>query len=290
MNLLRINAEDKVGEVEMICTNCGQEQKSDTYCANCGNKFEKVEVSNEETQEKITNITTDELNEKEASSNAITPVQNEQAEHGGKVSNPMMLYWYNFVHYLKHPSDVFQHGEEKFKFGLSLIILFALSFGITNYGIINNNSIQYLVAFLGVGSLFIVTVTLIISFSLFVISRLFGIKKTFKSIVGYYGTLLISPLLLVVVSFVLIVFQITYFGFGLLYITLFFVIYILPIYLITKLLRHKVSLIYSFFGVIAYLVLSTVLFALLSVIMAGVLLVFPILDGPVGIYSSSTIN
>jgi hypothetical protein len=180
-----------------------------------------------------------------------------------KVKGTLIAYRKYFTHYFKKPVDVFLQNENEYLNGVITIVIFALLTGISYFGLRDSfDSIES--SFFQVVSetfLFIVVSTFIALLSLYVINKLFGPELELQNIIGIYGTHLFPIIVLVLLSNVFILMNLIVFGNVLLVVAVLYAIFILPLYLLTKLLAQQATNIDPHYSFISYIIVFSILFS-----------------------------
>ena len=120
--------------------------------------------------------------------------------------------------------------------------------------------------------LFVFISTAIIIASLFLTIKFLGSEHSFKSIAGIYGTLLIPSTFLVLISYILLLVKAYTYSNFLLSFALLFAFFIIPLYILIKLLAKEEEVIDPLYCVIAYIVVFGIAFSVYLLLLEGSLI------------------
>lgn len=276
------------GIYKMICESCGNEQTSGKFCGKCGTMLTN-KTPPEQTSENIVEAPAQEASAEAAAAHAIAGQPQHPTEpnvHVEKVKETSKAFLNYFLHYLKHPSHIFQNQQQEFANGLISIALFAVIVGITFYNA-GETFLKLLFedAFLGSDYIleaakpsfmtvfpkvviFILLSMAVVVFSLFVINRFFGPGYSFKEIVTVYGTHLIPFIIVLIFSFLLLLLKSYTVGNILLIIGISYPISTMPLYIIGRYLSKRATGIDPLYSFFSYIILVTVLTGIIIAIVA----------------------
>lgn len=251
----------------MICKNCGNEQESGKFCGKCGAPLHTEQIDQQQTYE----------HEQQQSKN-VSP-QNETLD---KVKHRSKQYWGYYLHYLKHPTSVFQHTDET-KNGLISIGIFVVIMTLLISSLMNSLTSEIGVSYndtltISSNSILASLVTFLIFIFvpislLFIINLGLGVPYNYKQMIAIYGGFLSLPILLCVLAIVfLIIHSYLFFSFILL-VSYIIVVALIPFYLITALLHNNSKKLDSFYGYlifyVAYILVNILLFTIFADSMLG---------------------
>ena len=243
----------------MHCINCGHRQSEGKFCAICGIP----------------------LGVKLTRSRAAGKSGLQSNKYIKRVKIASNKYWNYFLNYLKHPSLVLKLGEKEFSNGIINIGIMAFLMGLILFTFMKRvpfpfNEASYEPSFISVvGSclLFVIISTVIIVGSLYLTIKFLGSEQSFKSFIGIYGTHLIPSTFLVLFAFILLLLKAYTYSNFLLSFALLFSIFIIPLYILIKLLTQEVGRIDPLYCVIAYIVTFGIAFTIYLVLLQGSLIV-----------------
>ncbi|WP_062108881.1 CHY zinc finger protein [Bacillus niameyensis] len=276
----------------MLCPNCGHEQNAGNLCDKCGSAFDQDEANSE------VEIPNEDQKENSSSSNdshlspAVQEVQSAQAEtatakaqtvgtddHVEKVKEKSKQYWNYFLHFLKHPTKIFEMQNSEWVNALISIGIFVLfvswtpillvrsfirgGFGDMGFLFIKEVAGYFITGFISIFIFSLLSIA-IVTFSLFIISKFFGPNISYKDIISHYGALFNPALILIILSFLLVLLKSQFIGTMLLTIALVIALSVVPLYLMGKYLAKESKLIDPFYAFLLYMVLSVTLFSIVS--------------------------
>lgn len=237
----------------MHCINCGHKQNEGRFCAVCGTAMGDQQIEMEQTR-----------------SRAIAKSEASPNEFIEKVKGTSKMYGSYFLNYLRRPSEALKHGEKEFVNGLVTIVILGLLVGLAFFSVMTSIGSSYGLSFFSTMSnslLLILFITALVVGSLFLTTKFLGPDQTFKNIFGIYGTHLIPSTFLVVIALVLILLKAYVFGNLLLSFALIFAFFIVPLYILIKLLQQEESALDPLYCVIVYIVIFGIAFSIfLSVV------------------------
>ncbi|KXH84078.1 hypothetical protein [Sporosarcina sp. HYO08] len=178
-----------------------------------------------------------------------------------QIKGKVIKYWHFVLGYMKNPVDVFQQGKNEFGNGMITAILFAVIAGVCQFAIQTNKDVSFLTV-VSETALFLIIGVAIASTSLFVINKLFSAELSFKKMVGIYGTHMIASLILVCVTYILILVNFIAFGSALLVVLTSYTIFLLPLYILTRLLSEHATNIDPLYSYVSYIVMFSILYSI----------------------------
>ncbi|WP_211654840.1 zinc ribbon domain-containing protein [Planococcus alpniumensis] len=251
----------------MKCPNCQHEQDTGKFCGKCGAGL----VANPNVESQATAAP------EPAGYNAaaaVNPVPTEPNQHVEKVKVQSKQYWNYFLRYFKKPGLIVDQSADQFVNALITMGIFALFFSLAIYknlsmaispmddfGDFFGSSQSLMPSFFSV--LFGTVLTLGFLFALaaaciFVVNKFAGPDESFKSIVTSFGTLMVPSVALVVLAYALLLISSMTFGNLMLFISLSLAISVMPLYLVTALLKKTTKSFDSYYAYLTYIVLFTV--------------------------------
>lgn len=248
----------------MHCINCGNQQSEGKFCAICG-----VALG-------------DNLIEVEQTRNRVSRKYNQQPnEHIERIKNASKKYWNYFLNYLKKPSLALKQGEKEFLNGILNIAIMAFIIGLVLFTFLKSVTSSFLeasyelsfTAVMGSSLLYVFISTVIIIASLFLTIKYLGSEHSFKSIAGIYGTHLIPSTVLVFISFILLLLKAYTYSNFLLSFALLFAFFIIPLYILIKLLTKEEAVIDPLYCVLAYIVMFGIAYSIYLFLLEGSLIV-----------------
>lgn len=239
----------------MKCTNCGNIQDSGVFCGQCGNKLtatiaeEVIITEHAATSESI----------QQTSEHADTAQPNKHVE---TIKVQSKMYGYYFLRQLKKPSSTLNSLTADFTNALIniaiLSVLFCLSFYSFGHGYIEFSTVFTSVL------ISILVVIVIVILSLFTINHFFGQALTFKEICSLYGGYLTPFITVAALTYLLMIIESYDNGGAFLLVNMFFIIFVLPLYVISLLLQKKYSSIDALYGFLLYILMFSILFYFFS--------------------------
>lgn len=204
------------------CPNCRREQEQGKFCGNCGTALETKEraqpteqyvegdeqVVPTETSPEVAQ-TTSSAQQEVGATQASTQAQHHPGSSSSDMQTGLKKYWDYSLNLLKRPGDALYIGEEKFIYSLVNIGLYALTFALIIYSLVNKQLGDFTDIISGLLGkvIFYTFLTLVVSLFLLLVCLLIAekisVKKlSFKIILAQYGSLLI-PFLYVHVAILL---------------------------------------------------------------------------------------
>lgn len=178
-----------------------------------------------------------------------------------RMKGKAIKYWNFVLGYMKNPVNVFQQDQNEFGNGVMTTILFAVIAGICQFAIQTQEGASFLTV-VSETALFLMIGVAIASTSLFVINKLFSAELSIKAIIGIYGTHMIASLILVCITYILILVNFTAFGSMLLIVLTTYTIFLLPLYILSKLLSQHATNMDPLYSYISYIVMFAILYSI----------------------------
>ncbi|MBO0589710.1 hypothetical protein [Sporosarcina sp. E16_8] len=243
----------------MHCVNCGHQQSEGKFCAICGKALGD-------------NLLT---RSRSAGKSGL-----QSTKYIEKVKDASNKYWNYFLNYLKHPSLALKQGEKEFSNGLITSVIMAFIIGLVLFTFMKRVPSPFLDAsyelsftsVIGSSLLFVFISTVIIIASLFLTIKYLGSEHSFKSIAGIYGTQLIPSTFLVLISFILLLLKAYTYSNFLLSFALLLAFFVVPLYILIKLLTKEEAGIDPLYCVIAYIVVFGIAFSIYLYLLEGSLI------------------
>lgn len=264
----------------MKCTNCQHEQDAGKFCGKCGtvlmvNSGEPAGNAATPIQEPHVQFTA------AAAAGSAPPVYQAPTEpnlHVEKVKATSKQYWNYFLQYLKKPGSIVEQHHGQMVNALITLGLFAIIFSIAIYKNLGTvlEPAQQMSGFFGdsqsfMPSYFSVLLTTVFSLGvifalaagcIYLVNKFAGPGESFKNVITYFGTLVVPSVVLVLAAIILLMIESMVFGNLLLFVSLSLAISLMPLYLITALLKKAVKPFDSFYAYLSYIVLFGVSFAI----------------------------
>lgn len=264
--LLKVNFYQQltIGGDGLHCINCGHRQSEGKFCAICGISL----------GDKLIGV-------KRTRSRAAGKSGLQSNKYIKRIKIASEMYWNYFLTYLKHPSLVLKQGEKEFSNGIINISFMAFFVALLLFTIMKRVPLPILeasyepsfISVVGSSLLFVFISTVIIASSLFLTTKFLGPEQSFKSIIGIYGTHLIPSTFLVLVSFILLLLKAYAYSNFLLSFALLLAFFIIPLYILIKLLTQEVGGIDPLYCVLAYIVIFGIAFTIYLVLSEGSLVI-----------------
>jgi len=253
-----------MGGYGLHCINCGHEQSEGKFCAVCGVVLGEFLIEGEQTRNRISGRSNQQPN-----------------EYIERVKNASKTYWNYFLNYLRQPSLALKQGEKEFLNGILNIVTMAFILGLFLFTSMKRVPSSFFEAsyepsftsVIGSSLLFVFISTAIIIASLFLTIKFLGSEHSFKSIAGIYGTHLIPSTFLVLISFILLLLKAYTYSNFLLSFALLFAFFIIPLYILIKLLTKEEDGIDPLYCVLAYIVIFGIAFSIYLFLLEGSLIV-----------------
>lgn len=248
----------------MHCINCGHRQSEGKFCAICGIPLGGNLIEVKQTRSRVA---------------GKSSLQSNKYIERVKIASKM--YWNYFLNYLKHPSLVLKQGEKEFSNGIINIVIMAFFVGLILFTFMKRVPFPFLdtsyepsfSSVMGSSLLFVIISTAIIIGSLFLTIKFLGSEHSFKSIAGIYGTHLISSTFLVLIAFILLLLKAYTYSNFLLSFALLIAFFIIPLYILIKLLTKEEGVIDPLYCVITYIVIFGIAFSIYLLLLEGSLIV-----------------
>lgn len=257
----------------IYCVSCGAERRGGRFCMECGAPFEESGQSPFQVSAGRPHAESSSRPVPRQYSSESHPVYSQSAIVAEpptryRPPNPMLEqlkgtideYARYFLKYVKNPSAVFRNPQEEYVNGLATFLLFAILTGISYFTL--KPAGETFLPFVGETLLYFTVHAAIIIISLYTISRFFGPELTVRKFIGIYGTYLIPSLIVGVIAMLLI--QMDFAAYGIVLLSLsatYYALFILPLYLIVKLLTTRSSLIDPLYAFLAYIAMAGILHA-----------------------------
>ena len=260
----------------MKCPNCQHEQDAGKFCGKCGAALVAKPIGEAERPAMATEPTG------YATNATVTQAHAEPNQHVEKVKVQSKQYWNYYLQYLKKPGTIVDQPNGQFVNALITMGIFALLFSLAIYKNLSmalspmqdfndffGSSPSLMPSYFSV--LFGTVITLGFIFALaagciYLVNKFAGPDESFNSIVTSLGTLMVPAVALVVLAYVLLLISSMSFGNLVLFISLSLAISVMPLYLITALLKKATKSIDSFYAYLSYIVLFAVgLFIVMTV-------------------------
>lgn len=261
----------------MKCSKCGHEQADGKFCASCGGELvAKAEASETPTQSQV-NASNEEIAEQQASAtsedtNASSQQEQKQSNESlDKVIETSKQFGSFFQQFLKSPSHVLSSGANQFINAIiilvALVLLFSIAAGrivssLLNFGGLFGSLVSGPSFFEVFGSAFLVIILLlaITIGAIFLINKFFGNEElSFTDIVSIYGVYMIPTSIIAVLA---LFFALIKSGFTvtLLFLTVSFSIFIIPLYIIGYLVSNFRKNLDPFYAYLIYVAVSGIAF------------------------------
>ena len=248
----------------MHCINCGHRQSEGNFCKICG-----VPLGD--------NL----IGVKRTRSRAAGKSGFQSNKYIKRVELASKKYWNYFLNYLKHPSLVLKQGEKEFSNGVTTIVIMAFFVGLLLFTFMKRAPFPFLeasyepsfISMVGSSLIIFFISTAIIVGSLFLTTKFLGPEQSVKSFIGIYGTYLIPSILLLLVAFILLLLKAYAYSNFLLSFALLFAFFIIPLYILIKLLANEKSVIDPLYCVLAYIVIFGSAFAIYLAFSKGSLVI-----------------
>lgn len=261
----------------MQCNNCQHQQSTGKFCVKCGSPL--IHTSSQTTENVFVPPTPARETQNPTVAATIPSYQTtvEPNLHVEKVKETSKQYWSYFIQHLKKPSTIFNKGETHFINGIISMVILAL---FTSLALYKNISVLFkpfssgnlfetdnlMPSFfkiffstsLTIGALALLSMTII-----YLVTKFFGTIVTFKHVVAVNGALTVPFILLAIIAYILLLIDSLVFGNALLFLSIIFSLFIMPLYVISNLLS-KESNYDSFYGFLSYIVLFAIGFSIVS--------------------------
>lgn len=252
----------------MKCPNCQHEQDAGKFCGKCGAALlakpigdaERPVMSNEPAGY--------------AANATVAQAPAEPNQHVEKVKVQSKQYWNYFLQYAKNPGTIIDQPNGQFVNALITMGIFALIVSLAIYknlsmalspmqdfGGFFGSSPSLMPSYFSVLLSTLLTLGLIFALAagcIYLVNKFAGPDESFKSIVTSFGTLMVPAVVLIVIAYILLLISSMTFGNLLLFISLSLAISIMPLYLITALLKKAAKSFDSYYAYLSYIVLFTV--------------------------------
>ncbi len=240
---------NKWRRIGLHCINCANKQSEGKFCAICGITLGSQMIGMEK------------VNSRVAAKN-----DRQTNEYVEKLKAVSKMYWNYFLNYLRRPSEVLKQGEKEFVNGIVNIVIMAMFIGLALFTLLKRTTWPpYTPSFfqtIGSTLAFVLICTAIVIGSLLLTIKFLGPDQSFENIAGIYGTHLIPSTFLVLIAFILFNLKAYTFGNLLLMFALLLAFFIVPIYILIKLLEQKATALDPLYCVIVYIVVFGIAFSI----------------------------
>lgn len=252
----------------MKCPNCQHEQDTGKFCGKCGAGL----VAQSTVEAQRTAVSPEPAGYSASTAVHQSPVEPNQ--HVEKVKVQSKQYWNYFLQYLKKPGSIIDQTADQFVNALITMGIFALFFSLAiyrnlsvalspvdNFGGFFENSQSLMPSYFSVLLSTVLTLGLIFALAagcIYVVNKFAGPDESFKNIVTNFGTLMVPSVVLLLIAYVLLLISSMTFGNLLLFISLSLAISIMPLYLITALLKKAAKSFDSYYAYLSYIVLFAI--------------------------------
>ncbi|MFD1031896.1 zinc ribbon domain-containing protein [Metaplanococcus flavidus] len=264
----------------MKCSNCQHEQASGKFCGKCGTVLtahtgEAAGNTVPPNQEPTPQFTAD-------ASAPVYQAPTEPNQHVEKVKATSKQYWNYFLQYVKNPGSIVEQQAGQMVNALITLGIFALIFSLAIYKNLSTalQPFNEMGGFFGTSEsimpsyfsvLFTTVFSLGVIFALaaacvYLVNKFAGPDASFASVVTMFGTLTVPSVVLVVAAYLLLLIESLVFGNILLLISLSLTVSMMPMYLITVLLKKSSKAIDSFYAYLSYIVLFSVSFTIVATV------------------------
>ncbi|MGM8215842.1 hypothetical protein ACLIA0_09760 [Bacillaceae bacterium W0354] len=184
----------------LVCSKCNSTQESGQFCGVCGGQLveqnetvQNVDVQNVAPQNNVEQI---QMNH-QPNQQAPTQQPNETVEN---VKKELSNYWNYFLNFLKQPTKALNTNDQNFVNGLITLILYAFTFGLSLYFLING-LYKEMSSWFGVGEsapffsitfrvmFFVALLVLSGLVSAFVMLKVAKVNTSIQTLVAQYGSL-----------------------------------------------------------------------------------------------------
>ncbi|NYF23765.1 hypothetical protein [Sporosarcina sp. JAI121] len=187
-----------------------------------------------------------------------------------KIKVAARLYWDYFVTYLKSPSNVIEREEKNAMNGIVTIVIMAIFIGLSFFTLLKRMAFSFLAysyepsffSVIGSSILSIFIITAIVIGSLFLTVKFLGPDHSLTSLVGIYGTHLIPSTFLALIALLLLVIKAYVFGNFLLSFALLLAFLVVPLFILTKLVKQEALTLDPLYCVIVYVVIFGIAFSI----------------------------
>ncbi len=262
-----------IGGMKLKCPNCQHEQQAGKFCGKCGAALTASPTGNVER----TTISTEPAGY--ASAAAVNQPPVEPNQHVEKVKVTSKQYWNYYLQYLKKPGSIVEQPAGQFVNALITLGLFALFFSLAIYKNLSvalgpmgdyngffGSSQSFMPSYFSIlfsTVLTLGTIFILAAACVYLVNKFAGPDESFKRIVTIFGTLMVPSLALVIIAYVLLLISSMTFGNILLIASFSLAVSIMPLYLITALLKKATKPFDSYYAYLSYIVLFTVGFTII---------------------------
>lgn len=270
----------------MKCQRCGHEQETGKTCEACGASLEEEQVVSESPNSSESSNQEEQPRTEAAPSNTTTPVAVKTTEKGQqeaysepvvdphfeKMKEKSKQYWKYFLHFIKQPTSVFPMPQPELGNALISIGIFVIFYAWIPLLLARNFTPSFLeivmyfifgfVALLVFGAIIIAIST----FTIFIINKLFGPNVSYKEIISHYGAFITPVLPVLVLAFLFALIRVSFLGTFLLTIASMVAFSIVPIYMMIRYLAKESKLIDSFYALLLYILINSILLGIIFLI------------------------
>ena len=265
------------GVVMLKCSNCGHEQASGKFCGKCGQPLSQPTNQNTEETAATTASAAQQNHVNVAEQNAQQPQQPQQPQQQAQQQqvNPTVekmkatsrSYWAYFLRYIKRPSQAFETGATEFVSAVISCVLYVVLLALSVYLLISQNTygmfeVPFFRVFFGMG-LFLVVFMAVTLLVMFLTNKLFGPGASFKDVVAQYGGHLTPALLIAALTLILVILNSYTFAALLFFVSIAFMLSVIPIYVVSSFLTRSSHTIDPFYGYVLYLVVIGIAFVII---------------------------
>jgi hypothetical protein len=247
-----INLEKNDGkwrERDLYCVNCGHHQREGNFCAKCGTALGGDLGGAVQTMGRV-----------------AARAKSQPNVYVEKVKAVSKVYWRYFLDHLKYPVGVFNQGEKECIHGIVTILMMAISVGLAMFVFMKGIASPFLdetssLLVIGGSVVYILISAAIVLGSLYLTTVFLGPEQSIKKLLGIYGAHLIPFTILVIIALIFLLLKVNYIGNILLLFALLFAFFIVPLYILTKLLTQDDPTLDPLYSVVVYIVIFSILFA-----------------------------
>jgi hypothetical protein len=219
----------------LYCINCGNHQREGQFCAKCGTALGGEVIGTR-----------------------MVATRRQTTDYAEKLSALFKGYGQYFWKHLKQPGEVFTYGKKEFANAMGTIGMLSVFVGLAIFICMREIESPSL-SMIGSAMAYVLVTTLIVVGSLYVTTMFLGPEQSIKNLISLYGTHLIPSTALVVIAFLFLLLKINILGNLLLLFALLFALFIVPLYIVVKLLSLDVVTLDPLYSVAVYLIISGVI-------------------------------
>ncbi|MFJ7936667.1 hypothetical protein [Sporosarcina sp. NPDC096371] len=217
----------------MYCIHCGHNQREGKFCAGCGNALGGVVDGTVQPVEMVG-----------------VRSRSQPNDYTKKMKKQLNLYW-NYL--LKHPADAFKREEKDFINGVVTIGILAILVGLSMFTILKEVE-THSFSVIGNVAAYVVSSVAIVLGSLYLTTKFLGPEQSIKKLISMYAAHLIPSAFLVLIAFAFLLLKIFTFGNVLLITALLLAFFIVPLYILTKLVTQEKTIIDPYYSLVVYVV------------------------------------